>query len=302
MVTSQLTFDTQIKMSKNKLKPVAFRDFIKTPQLSFRLLGINIYPKPNQFGVTFIWYSIIHQIVMTFTIGSFPIVVYLRGDDMMTGMASALLCITELSTAVKLLITYFKRDQLYRIFKKLENNFPSSLQMQQEYGLDQFRGDRKFIKYWMNQSYATLAMMLCVSVIGMLYLFLKTGTFIQIFLMKGYYPYSTDNWYAFIPTFLFQTIGGLQTTIGFIGFDMILASIIILTCVQFQILKSEIEKMDKQIGKIPDLVEMHQNTMDIVKDINDIFSGYILFSFTVDTAQICVNLFVVLVRRFENYF
>lgn len=303
------------------LKPVTFDKFIATARNGYLKIGFDIFSGRALFFSILFWNSAANQI---FTIPTY--VLYIResfqtGENVLKAVACFLFMITQTSTVIKMIVIYTNRKMISSIFKRLKERFPTTSEEQIKCGLRKYLGNLKLLRYWSYYSLSFLLALAIIPVLVIIYVYFTKGVFLHLMPVEVRYPFSTDSHIVFVCCYIFQTITGIQNTYGFIFFDIIIETMMILVCVKLDVLREEIKKLyndppsktywktgvvkvievQPSIKKvdftqqIKFVVMRHQEIIELVSDINDVFSPTILYTILNDTAILCFNLFTSLV-------
>lgn len=298
---------------------ISFMKVLETGHSAFRNVGVDIYTGKTLFNSIILWYVVIHILGMMCTMILFIRESLITGEHILKAISSFLLMLTQLAALIKVNIVYYHRYKIKTIFERLETRYPVAIGDQLNCNLHQYENDLKVLKYLKRFSLSCILALVLVPLTLVPYIYYKNRIFVPLLPIDGKFPFPVESIQVYAFCCLLQIYGGVIITYVFICFEIIIETMVILICINLDLLAMDIRKLfpynqefrvvggqevievmvaskfDETKNQIAGIVERHHEIIEVVNDMNEVFGLGILYAFVTDTAIICLNFFTSLV-------
>ena len=291
-----------------------FSDFVKFPLNIFKIFGEVPYEKFVEIGgnekgirafVTKIkricsksWYFLTFMM----TIVPFPAIILfiIKNSDNLSRVSEsfpppgyALMALT------KLICVYSNKKRFKNLIETLCEMFPKSRQDQENFNTGKYIKSHKRVEKVMTALIVSAALNF---VVEKLLEFSKTGIWYGKLPFECWNPFGELDHGLYNFVFVWQFLVIIFAICGLLGPDLILYSFIMQISMQFDILCQKLEKLSwkDDLEKFKELIKLHEQLLNLSKDLEAIFSPSILFNFIASSFLICFCLYQITIGTFEE--
>jgi odorant receptor len=266
-----------------------FSDFTKVPLKFFAMLGSKLCddgPETRMKRYLKNYFYVSHFSVVVATV--FMIVYIKESIDTIPKMAEYLppFCYTVLSVSKSFSI-YATQQTFNDVMETLDELFPKTKEDQATFEVAKYsKGYKRIEKVF-------------VGLVASAAFSLFATNFLKLAFLGGWYdklPF--DNWYPFDEynpiyfnfVFIWQNTNVVVTVCGLLGSDLIFYSFMTLLSMQFDILAMKFQQLSTKddLKKFVELMEIHENLLELVKKLERIFAPSILLNFLASSVLICL--------------
>lgn len=203
---------------------------------------------------------------------------------------------------IKILTVYGNRMQVTNIYKKLES-FCSAPNNQIE-TVKMVKPSLKLTNA-LTRCYLTLIWMFNLAPLFVIvYYFLADGSYHRQMPYVMWYPWDCNQPFYYEFSYAVVTWGAFTSAIGILSTDLMLCNIVTLCCIRFNKLRIEIKRIvngNLETSQLRKWIDDHTELLDIVDDIEGVFSLSILLNFLGSSLILCLVGFQTLVITFLRF-
>nr|QXO35951.1 olfactory receptor Or8 [Anopheles melas] len=274
---------------------VRFESFIRVPEIFFAMIGVARYGEPKRTLRAYLkhllfWSScintgfclVIEHIYFVKAAGNFTNFLQLTALAPCMGF-------TALSF-VKIMTIKLNETKLTDMLHRLDALFPSTVALQQRYGVYQYNRESQVVMKSFSILYMILIWMFnLLPLVSMVAGYASDGTWHKQLPYFMWYWYDWHRPGYFAVTFLHQNWGGFVSAVFYLSTDLMFCAIVLLLCLQFDIVAYRLSHaLPDDHQELVGCVRIHQAVIELCNELEHMFSPSLLVNFLSSSVIICL--------------
>lgn len=274
---------------------VRFESFIRVPEIFFAMIGVARYGEPKRTLRAYLkhllfWSScintgfclVIEHIYFVKAAGNFTNFLQLTALAPCMGF-------TALSF-VKIMTIKLNETKLTDMLHRLDALFPSTVALQQRYGVYQYNRESQVVMKSFSILYMILIWMFnLLPLVSMVAGYVSDGTWHKQLPYFMWYWYDWHRPGYFAVTFLHQNWGGFVSAVFYLSTDLMFCAIVLLLCLQFDIVAYRLSHaLPDDHQELVGCVRIHQAVIELCNELEHMFSPSLLVNFLSSSVIICL--------------